>query len=93
MADYLYKTTLYYETDNVIGINVSQNDTDLADWHNNYEAQAQQVTNIVISQTTFETEMSWTDFKALIDGVNITWADVKYYEDNNRDIIALIKNT
>ena len=92
MADYLYRTTLYTDTSSVVGINVAQNTTDLADWDNNYEALAELVTSLQIAQTTFTTDKTWTQFKALIDGVNITWANVKYYYEGNREVIVLIVN-
>ena len=78
---YLYKTMIFKDTSKVIGLTaaeVTQNGADKSDFETNFKATAVPVDQIAIAETTFEIVKTYTQFKALIDGVLITWADVKY---------------
>jgi len=77
---YLYSTTIYRDTNDVIGINVVQNDLDKTDFETNYKSQAVLVGEIFLAETTFVLEITYASFKSKIDGVNILWSDVKYQE-------------
>ena len=73
---YLYKTVTYHDTTNVATVPVD-NTTDNSDFVANHKTTAIPVDNIIVSETTFETELSYTDFSALVVG-DITWDEVKY---------------
>jgi len=79
MTYYLYKTILYKSGTVVIGAPAS-NGTDLTDFETNFKATAITVNEIVLAETTVIIIKTYTQFKALIDGVLITWADIKYIE-------------
>jgi len=76
MSQYLYTTTIYTETDNVIGINVTQNNIDLTDYENNHQSDTVKVTELQIAETTFKSDLSYVDFDALIVAP-YDWGDVK----------------
>jgi hypothetical protein len=78
---YIYKSTIFKTTDNVYGINVTQNNADKADFEANFKASAVPVDQIDIAETAFIVIKTYTDFKALINGTTILWSDVKYLED------------
>ncbi len=89
MANYLYKTILFINTTNVVGINVSQNNTDKAAFETNGKPTAKKVSGITIGETTFEILKSYTDFVALLL-TPLTWASVKYEELPNLKYILYI---
>lgn len=88
MAGYLYHCTIFKDTTNAYGVNVSQNTTDKTDFENNRKASAAKVSNVALEETTFITEDSYTVFSARIVSP-ITWADVKYTEDGRYDLYLL----
>jgi len=90
MVDYLYKTVLWKDTSKVTGINVAQNDSDKSDFENNNKSTAKLITSVTLATTTYIHENSYTDFDTLIDGVEITWADVKYTENDLKYELNLI---
>ena len=73
---YLYKTVTYHDTNNVVTVPVD-NTTDNADFVANNKASAIEVSELVVSETTFVTEMSYGDFDTLVEA-NASWASVKY---------------
>lgn len=85
MADYLYKSTVYFDTTDVIGIDPVQEEANKVEFEANYKASVYQVDDIQIAETVFVLNKSYADFKALIDG-EVAWTDVKmiqqdkYYE-------------
>ena len=83
--NYLYKTVLYKAGTPVIGAPIS-NATDLADFETNFKATAKSVNGIVLAETTVIIERTYTQFKSLIEGVLITWADVKYIEESKYEL-------
>ena len=75
---YLYKTTLFRDTSNVIGAPTS-NTADLADFEANFKATATPVNELVVAETTFYIADTYANFKALISAP-LTWADIKYIQ-------------
>ena len=73
---YLYKTTTYHDTTNVATV-PADNATDNSDFVTNNKASAVKVDEVVVSETTFVTVMTYADFDTLV-GDNATWASVKY---------------
>ena len=93
MANYLHKSALFKVTDNVASIDIAQNDADKADFETNFKSQAKQVDSLIIAETTFEVNKTYAQFKVVIDGVTITWADVKYTETEGGYRLYLLRDT
>lgn len=93
MANYLHKTALFKITNNVAGIDLADNDSAKADFETNYKLQAKKVESLIIAETTFEVEKTYEQLKALIDGVTITWADIKYTETEGGYRLYLLRDT
>ena len=74
---YLYKTTIYKETADIVGIDATQEGANKTDFETNFKSQAIAVDDVAIAETTFITDLSYSDFKAIIVSP-IGWADVKY---------------
>ena len=73
---YLYKTVTYHDTTNVATVPVD-NTTDNSDFVANRKASAIAVDSIEMAETTFSTELSYTDFKTKVT-TYATWGSVKY---------------
>ena len=67
MVQYIYKANIDF-----------QDNTDKTDFETNYKTTAKEFSSIIVSDTAFILESTYTNFKALIDGINITWADIRY---------------
>lgn len=93
MANYLHKSALFKVTDNVASIDIAQNNADKTDFETNFKSQAKQVDSLIIAETTFEVNKTYAQFKAIIDGVTITWADVKYTETEGGYRLYLLRDT
>jgi hypothetical protein len=78
MADYLYHTYVYKNTNDVLGVVPADEAANTLDFETNYKATAVKVDDLEIMGTTFETIKTYSQLKALVDGVTITWADVKF---------------
>lgn len=92
MPNYLYKTTIFKTTDDVIGFSPS-NDSDRQDFETNYKVQAQPVDEITLAETTYEVEKSYSDFKSLLTFMIKTWSDVTYKENNKKYELNLLINS
>ena len=92
MPNYLYKTILFKNTDDVIGF-LPSNNADKQEFENNYKSQAQPVNDLTLAETTFEVEKSYTDFKALLVQLIKTWPDVTYKENNKKYELNLLINS
>lgn len=92
MPNYLYKTALFKDTDDVIGFSPS-NDADKQDFENYFKSQAQTVNDLTLAETTFEVEKSYADFKALLVQLVKTWSDVTYKENNKKYELNLLINS
>lgn len=93
MANYLHKSALFKNTDNVASIDAAQNDVDKADFESNFKSQAKNIDSLIIAETTFEVNKTYAEFKAIVDGVTITWADVKYTETEGGYRLYLLRDT
>lgn len=93
MASYLHKSEIFKETSSVIGIDVTQNNTDKVDFETNFKSQAKKIDSLIIAETTFEVEKKYTELKGLIDGTTITWADIKYIETDEGYRLYLLRDT
>lgn len=89
MAQYLYKTTIFTDDTNVIGLNASQNTSDVSDYETNHQSSTTKITDIQIAETTFKTEMSYTDFDTMIVSP-YSWSDVKELHLDNRYELYLV---
>lgn len=93
MADYLFHTYIYHKTTDVIGIVPADEDAKVLDFETNYKNQCVKIDDIAINATTFETLKTYTQFKALIDGVTITWGDVKFAKEEKAYDIYLLTDS
>jgi hypothetical protein len=89
---YIYKTVLYKTTDNVIGVNVSQNNTDKADFENNHKAGATEIDEILIEETSFIFNLTYSQFEGKV-ATPLTWADVKFIDNASRYELHLVSET
>lgn len=85
---YLYTTTIFKETQKVVGLDPN-NESNRADFEAN-KSSAVLVNGIIPPVPIFLVEKNYTDFKAFINGALITWADVKYTSDNEKYVLNLI---
>lgn len=90
MADYIYKTAVFKNIDNVIDPPVDW-ETTKTDYENNHRASTVKVSDVQILATSFEINKSFTDFDALITSP-FDWGDVKEVELPNRYILYLISS-
>lgn len=88
---YLYKTVTYHDTNNVATV-PANNTADNADFVANRKATAVKVDELVISETTFVTDMTYTAFKTLVTN-NTTWASVKYVTGTKSYSMYLISSS
>lgn len=78
---YLYTAEVFHTTTNAVGVPAS-NATDLTDFNTaGRKSAALLVTTVEVAETTFQVAKTYQQFKALIDGVNITWSLVKYVDN------------
>jgi hypothetical protein len=52
--------------------------SDVSDFETNYRASAIVCTGVLINTMAFEIDVPYADFKNLVDGVTVTWGDVRY---------------
>ena len=88
---YLYKTYLYKDESKVSPV-PENNTEDLADFEDNHKADAMEITELVLAETVFSTDKSYSEFDALITG-GILWSDVKYIEDEIFYELSLLSDT
>lgn len=67
MVQYIYNANIDY-----------QDSADKIDFETNYKATAKEFSDMTINDTVFTLELTYTNFKALIDGIIVTWEDVRY---------------
>lgn len=89
MANYLYRAVIYKSTTKVINPDPN-NEANMTDFEANYKGTAMAITGMDILDTTFISDILYSVFKTKIDGVIITWANVKYIENDICYIINLI---
>jgi hypothetical protein len=88
MAEYVYKTNLYYETDDVAGVPAS-NTADVSDFESNHQSSVVNVDEITFAETSFLMTKSYEDFDDLIT-TPYDWGDVKCVTDHNSYKLYLI---
>lgn len=69
-------------TTNTIGFDPTTEAANKTDYETNYKSLTVKVTDIVVAETAFIVEKTYTAFKALIDGSTIKWTDVKEKESD-----------
>jgi len=84
----LYNLTLFKSTTNVIGA-PADNDVNTTDFVANDKPLATKVDSVQIMSTTFLINKTYAQFEALLVSP-ITWADVKYTEDEKKYTCYLI---
>jgi hypothetical protein len=52
--------------------------SDVSDFETNHKANALVCTGVLINTMAFEIDVPYADFKNLVDGVTVTWGDVRY---------------
>ena len=62
---YIYRTKIYH-------------DADVSDFEAQHMSLATEVDEVAIADTTFIADLLYADFESLIDGVAVSWSDVKY---------------
>jgi hypothetical protein len=92
MALYNYRTILYVDTANVIGLDTTQNALDVANYVNNYRADTDKLDEILMAETAFLIDLSYTDFKTKVVDP-IAWTDVKEIHRQGRYELNLISGT
>lgn len=75
MVQYIYRSEIDY-----------QDITNKTDFETNYKATAKEFSDFIIGDTVFTLILIYTNFKTLIDGINITWADVRYISNTTNDM-------
>jgi len=88
MANYLYKTTVYTDTNNVLAV-PANNSTNLADYENNHQSNTVKITDLQLADTTFGIDISYSDFDSLVASP-YDWTDVREWEHNNRYDLYII---
>lgn len=76
MVQYIYKANIDF-----------QDNTDKADFETNYKAITKEFSSITINDIVFTLELTYTNFKVLIDGIAITWEDVRYIIKTTNDLL------
>lgn len=76
---YLYKTILE-KSPNGLQEEIDAKNADKIDFETNGKPTARKVDDVFLAQTTFISDLSYSNFKAKIVAP-ITWSDVKYKED------------
>lgn len=89
MANYAYKTILYRDTNNVAGLDVSTNNTNLSEYETNHQSSALQISTINFAETTFLIDKTYSEFDALIVSP-YAWSDVKEVLTDQRYELYLI---
>ena len=77
MANYLYKAKILIDTTNAYGFNNSAEASNKSDFDTNFKALCYPVSDLELMSDVFIIEKTYAQFKALIDGAVITWADIK----------------
>lgn len=76
--NYLYMTKIYPDPTKIGNVDQSAESTNYTDFITNYQPTAYKVGDLELLSDTFEIVKTYSEFKTLIDGTTITWADVKW---------------
>ena len=88
---YLYKAVIYKQPA-TLGVPANTHTADKLDFETNFKTQAAEVTEVLLAETTFVIDKTYTQFKALIV-TPVTWSDVKYTDDLQKYILSLLRDT
>lgn len=91
MSNYLYKTYLYTNTQDVL-TPPATNTADLADFESNHKDDAMQISELVLAETSFSSDKTYADFKALVT-TPISWSDIKFVIRDKFYELILISDT
>jgi len=92
MAYYLYMTRIMTDLNNCYGFDNTTEAANKTDFDTNYKTSTTQVDDLENQETTFLIKLTYSQFKAKIDGTNILWADVKLEIANNFYDLYLLTN-
>lgn len=85
MANIIYRTTIYKDTTDVVGIDIGQNNADKTDFETNYKSQAVTITDVAIGEDDIISDLSFTAFKTKVT----SWTNVQYVENTKKYVIYL----
>ncbi len=77
MADYLYKTRIWFDTTDVIGVDVEKEAADTLDFETNYKANCYPVNDLELMETYFLVDWTYDQLKQKITDTGLDWTDVK----------------
>jgi len=74
---YLYKHRMMTDLTNCYGFDNTQENADKTDFEANYKASTLAVDDLELQENVSIIDKTYSEFKVLVDGSVITWADVK----------------
>jgi hypothetical protein len=77
MVYYLYMTRIWFDTSSTVGFDNAAEAANTTDFETNFKSLAYPVSDMENQATVFIMNKTYAQFKALVDGVNILWSDVK----------------
>lgn len=89
MASYIYKTILYTNTSDVVGLDETQNNADLSDYQTNHQSDTVKIDSLALAETSFLIDKTFADFDSLITGV-FDWTDVRHLAIQNQIELYLL---
>lgn len=90
---YIYDCTIIKDTTYTSGYNPTTELANKTDYEANYQSQTIKANDLVVAETSFEIVKPYADFKALIDGTNIKWSDVKEMNGGNMYELHLVTDS
>jgi len=79
---YIYTTSIFFDTNNVVGVDPATEALNITDFVTNYKAQTLSIDRLSLIDTYVEIVKTYSAFKVLIVD-DITWGDVKMYTNKN----------
>lgn len=90
--EYIYLTSIFFDTEKVLGINPTTEQANTTDFETNYKNSTFKIDGLQISETAVLINKTYTEFKALITG-DITWSLVKCLtKDKNYELYIITDN-
>lgn len=93
MAEYIYDCIILKDPTDVSGFNLVVESAAKTDYEANFQSQTVKVNELVVAANSFEIDKTWTQFKNLVDGVNIQWSDVREKATSKLYELHLITNS
>ena len=87
---YLYKTIIS-KSQNGTQEELDSFSADKTDFETNYKSQAVKVDEVILAETTYLNDLSYSAFKAKV-ALPLAWSDVKYVEDNVKYVLNLLSD-